>query len=300
MRHFLFVSITALFVAVLAAALVGCWQGGPQAPSGNESKPPARDARTPGKDDEHAHKAGQFGGIIVPIGRDNYHAEAVFGKDGLLTLYTLGQDEAKVMEVEPQDLKAYATPEGDTVSSEFVLRPQPREDDGKGKASRFVGTLPKELWGKRVEVVIPTFRVGGERFRFGFKSAQVPHADVSMPPPVVGEKEKKLFLTPGGKYTAADIKANKGLVPSQKFKGFAAEHDDSPKPGDWLCPVTNTKASPECSWVVDGQEYHFCCPPCVTDFVKKAKTRPEQLTKKATEYRKPPEGGQPERAKEGQ
>jgi hypothetical protein len=287
MRHFLFVSIIVLSGAVLAAALVGCGQATPT-PSPGDGKSTAKDTRAPDHDDEHGHKAGQFGGIIVPIGRDNYHAEAVFGKDGTLTLYTLGQDEAKVLEVEPQTLKAFATPEGSMYSSEFVLKPHPRDDDARGKTSRFAGTLPRELWGKRVLVTIPTFRVGGERFRFGFKSGAAAHAEVSMPPPVVGEKERKLFLTPGGKYTEADIKANKGLVPSQKFKGFVAEHDDAPRPGDWLCPVTNTKASPECSWVVDGQEYHFCCPPCVTDFVKKAKTRPEQLNKKAAEYRKPP------------
>ena len=106
-----------------------------------------------------------------------------------------------------------------------------------------------------------------------------------MPPPVAGEKEKQLFLTSGGKYTDADIKANSGQVPSQKFRDFIAEHDD-PKPGDLVCPVTATKANLECSWVVDGQTYHFCCPPCVTDFVKTAKNRPEKL-KKAAEYRKP-------------
>ena len=186
MRRFLF-SITILSGAVLAVA--GCGHGGP--PSGDDGGKPsakdagkAKDAKASGKDDEHGHKAGQFGGIIVPIGRDSYHAEAVFGKDGLLTLFTLGQDEAKVMEVEPQTLTAHATPEGGTTSSEFVLKPQPREDDAKGKTSRFAGTLPKELWGKRVEVTIPTFRVGGERFRVGFKSGAAAHG-AAMPPPVV-------------------------------------------------------------------------------------------------------------------
>ncbi|MBY0229753.1 MAG: hypothetical protein K2W96_10775 [Gemmataceae bacterium] len=287
MRRFL-LSITILSGAVLAASIAGCGHGTAPPPSSDGGKPPAKDAKASGKDDEHGHKAGQFGGIIVPIGRDSYHAEAVFGKDGLLTLYTLGQDEAKVLEVEPQTLTAHATPEGGTVSTEFVLKPQPREDDAKGKTSRFAGTLPKELWGKRVEVAIPTFRVGGERFRVGFKSGAATHG-AAMPPPVVGEKEKAIFLVPGGKYTEADIKANKSMVPSQKFQGFVAEHDDDPKPGDWVCPVTNTKANPECSWVVDGQKYLFCCPPCVTDFVKRAKAKPETL-KKASSYLKPKEG----------
>ena len=285
MRRF---SFAILFVSVAAAGiiLVGCRGKEEPAPGdeGGKGKPSA--AKQPAaKDDEHGHKSGQFGGIIVPIGRDNYHAEAVFEKDGVLRLYTLGQDESKILEVESQTLTAYAKPEGGTEAGEFTLKPEPREGDAKGKTSRFTGTLPKDLWGKRVEVTIPIIRVGTERFRVGFKSASVPHGSSAMPPPVVGEKERQLFLVAGGRYTADDIKANKGLVPSQKFKGFEAEHDDNPQPGDWVCPVTNTKANPKCSWVVDGQTYLFCCPPCVTDWVKTAKNHPEKL-KKASEYRK--------------
>ena len=44
-------------------------------------------------DEEHGHKAGVHGGIMVSLGRDSYHAEAVFEKGGLLRLYTLGKDE---------------------------------------------------------------------------------------------------------------------------------------------------------------------------------------------------------------
>jgi hypothetical protein len=274
MRHFMFVILLGSF---LLAVAVGCSQPASPAP------PSDAPAKVVAKDDEHGHKPGQFGGLIVPIGRDNYHAEAVFQKDGVLRLYTLGQDEARVLEVEAQTLAAFVKPEGGTEAAEFTLKPDPQDGDASGKTSRFTGTLPKELWGKRLEVTIPTLRVGGERFRVGFKSAGEAHA--AMPPPVVGEKEKQLFLTAGGKYTDADIKSNKGLVPSQKFKDFVAEHDD-PKPGDAVCPVTATKANPECSWVVDGQTYQFCCPPCVTDFVKTAKSRPEKL-KKASDYRKP-------------
>lgn len=272
MRRFSFAS---LFVCVASAALVltGC--------RGKDSTPPPAPAA---KGEEHGHKAGQFGGIIVPIGRDNYHAEAVFEKEGVLRLYTLGQDEARIMEVDSQTLTAYAKPEGGAEASEFVLKPEPREGDAQGKTSRFVGSLPKDLWGKRVEVTIPILRVGQERFRVGFTSASGAHG--AMPPPVVGEKEKQLFLVAGGKYTEGDVKANKGQVPSEKFADFVAEHDDNPMPGDWVCPVTSTKANPKCSWVVDGQTYYFCCPPCVTDWVKTAKTTPEKL-KKAAEYRKP-------------
>ena len=279
MRRFSFVIA---FVFIVSAVLVGCRvQDDPAPDEDSKAKPSA--AKSPGKEDEHGHKSSQFGGIIVPIGRDNYHAEAVFEKNGVLRLYMFGQDEAKILEVESQTLAAHAKSVGIIDPGEFVLKPEPREGDVEGKTSRFTGTLPKKLWGKRVDVTITLLRVGDERFRVRFASASEVHA--TMPPPVVGEKERQLFLVAGGKYTDADIEANKGLVPSQKFVGFEAEHDDDPKPGDWICPVTNTKANPACSWVVDGQTYLFCCPPCVTDFLKTAKNHPEKL-QKAADYRK--------------
>lgn len=289
-------SFLILCVLFSAALVVGC--GGPNRPStgekGGNPQPQASDPadssqqagkNNPGKDSEHGHKAGQFGGIIVPVGRDNYHAEAVFEKSGVVRLYTLGQDEARVIEVEAKGLTAYAKPEGATEAEEFRLEPDRREDDSPGKTSRFKGTLPSSLWGKRVEVTIPTLWINRERFRVGFKSSTETHKEVAMPPSVTGENEKQLFLTPAGKYTQADIEANKNQTPSQKFRDFVAEHDADPKPGDLICPVTSTKANPECAWVIDGQTYYFCCPPCVTDFVKTAKTKPDKI-KKAADYRK--------------
>lgn len=270
---------------LLLASLVGCGSRTPPSPEAKGT----HQAKSPTSEQEHAHKPGQFGGIIVDVGRGHYHIEAVFEKNGVLRLYTLGQDESEVAEVESQTLTAYAKSEGTTQAEEFVLKPDPREGDSEGKTSRFTGILPKDLWGKRVEITIPTFRARGDRFRVGFKSAHDPHSSSSMPAPVVGEKERALFLTPEGKYTARDIEANKGLVPSQKFKDFVAEHDDNPQPGDWICPVTATKANLECAWVVDGQTYYFCCPPCVTDWVKTAKSKPDKL-KNASEYRKPTTG----------
>ena len=58
-------------------------------------------------EEEHAHVAGAHGGIIVSLGRDSYHVEAVFEKGGLLHLYMLGSDESKVQEVDAQELTAY-------------------------------------------------------------------------------------------------------------------------------------------------------------------------------------------------
>lgn len=237
------------------------------------------------KDGEHGHKPTAHGGIIVPIGRDNYHGEAVFEKDGVIRFYTLGQDEAKVIEVEAEPLNAYAKPEGGAEATAFIFKAEPQPGDSTGKTSQFVGKLPRDLWGKKVEVTIPTIRIGGERFRVGFSSAAVAHADAAMPGGVADAEERKLYLTPGGKYTAADIKANGGKTASEKFRGLQASHDLRPKAGDRICPVTLTKANPAFTWVIDGQEYQFCCPPCVDEFVQLAKDHPDQI-KPAVEYRK--------------
>ena len=140
MRHFMFVILLGLF---LLAAVVGCGQ--PGSPTPKSDTPVKVVAKPPVKDDEHGHKPGQFGGLIVPIGRDSYHAEAVFEKGGVVRLYTLGQDEARVLEVEAQTLAAFVKREGGTEATEFSLKPEPREGDAAGKTSRFVGTLPKEL-----------------------------------------------------------------------------------------------------------------------------------------------------------
>jgi hypothetical protein len=95
--------------------------------------------------------------------------------------------------------------------------------------------------------------------------------DVTMPAAVVDVEERQLFERPAGKYTAADILANGKLLPSEKYRGFRAVHDYAPQPGDRLCPVTRTKSNPDCTWIVDGQTYQFCCPPCIPEFVRKAK-----------------------------
>jgi hypothetical protein len=97
-----------------------------------------------------------------------------------------------------------------------------------------------------------------------------------MPRQVADQEEQRLYLSPGGYYTVADIKAN-GTLPSQKFRGFRASHDSNPQPGDRLCPVTQTKANRECTWIIGGQRYQFCCPPCIAEFVRLAKERPEQI-----------------------
>ena len=51
----------------------------------------------------------------------------------------------------------------------------------------------------------------------------------------------------------------------------------NPKPGDKICPITDTKANPKCTWIVGGKTYQFCCPPCIDEFVRLAKENPDKV-----------------------
>lgn len=247
------------------------------AAAATQAAPVTPAAESAATDEQHAHKPGAHGGIIVPIGRDSYHAEAVFEKGEKLRLFMLGQDEGRVQEVEVQTLTAYAKPEGGTDSVSFALEPERLPDDAAGKTSQFVGTLPEGLAGRPVEVTIPNLRVNGERFRLGFASVSEHEEghDEEMPEKLADDAEVALFLTPGGLYTDADIEANGRMTGSQKFKGLRAKHDVKPQPGDKLCPISMTKANPQFSWVIGGKTYEFCCPPCVEEFLSQAKAGEE-------------------------
>ena len=235
---------------------------------------PALSAAT--KSDEHGHRQGAHGGIMVSLGRDSYHVEAVFAKGGLLRLYTLGNDESRVIDVEKQTLKGFVKADGGNEAQPFTLEPEPQDGDAEERTSQFVGILPKGLWGLNVEVTVPNIVVSGERFRLGFQSAPEQH-DEEMPNRVADDEEKTLYLTPGGSYTEEDIKANGNVTATAKFKGVKSSHDMFPKPGDKICPVTKTKANPQFNWIIGGKAYEFCCPPCVDEFVKTAKATPDEI-----------------------
>jgi hypothetical protein len=261
------------FPVLVAALVVGC---------SGQAPPPAPQAEAP-KHEEHAHQS-QHGGIVVPIGRENYHAEAVFEKGGTLRLYLLGADETQIQETEAKPLDAYAKAVGDAEAEKFVLKPAPQPGDKTGMTSLFVGQLPEQLAGKNVEVTVPNVTIEGGRFRIGFQSVppQSAHAEPGMPAKLGSEEERALFLTPGGKYTAADIEANGNTVPSVKFRGIRATHDSHPKPGTPICPISETKSNPKFTWVIDGKPYEFCCTPCIEEFVATAKEKPDEV--KAPEF----------------
>jgi len=283
-RHREFMPFAIALLCLLSWA-IGCQQQ----ETASERKAPVESASSTivkseiaGTEAEHAHKPSAHGGIIVPIGSDSYHAEAVFEQGGALRLYTLGRDEAQVMEVDEQTLQGFVRQEGMPDAVSIELAPSPQADDRKGKTSLFLGKLPESMVGKKVEVTIPSIRIGEERFRLGFQS--VPDSSVhqdsddhQMPSKVADDQERKLYLTPGGKYTQADIEANGNQVASAKFAGIKAQHDAKPQTGDALCPISMTKANSKFSWVIDGKTYEFCCPPCVDEFVAMAKENPEKL-----------------------
>ncbi|MBA4064525.1 MAG: hypothetical protein C0501_12590 [Isosphaera sp.] len=261
-----------LAIAAATVVIVGCDNNQPPSEKAAEPKaPPVK------PDEEHGHKPGSHGGIIVSLGKDSYHAEAVFEKGRKVRLYMLGKEETRIQEVDAQDLAAFVTPEGSTEAVPVTFKPEPQAGDAKGKTSLFVATLPEEMSGKKVQVTVNNIQVGIERFRIAFSNEKAAHDGDGMPSKVADEDEKKLYLTPGGMYTDADIKANGGVVASVKFKGLKAEHDLKPKTGVKICPVTLTKASPKFSWVIGGKTYEFCCPPCVDEFVALAKENPDKV-----------------------
>jgi len=89
--------------------------------------------------------------------------------------------------------------------------------------------------------------------------------------------EKELFLTPGGKYTAEDVEANGRTSSFQKYAGYVPSHNTEVKTGEPVCPISETRPDPKLTWIIGGKTYQFCCPPCIAEFVQKAKRHPELI-----------------------
>ncbi len=256
----------------------------------NESAAPSvadKPAAPATKTEEHAHKAGQHGGSVVEIGRDSYHAEPVFEKGGVVKLFLLGKDEAKLQEIDVQTATAYVKAEGESEAVTVAFEPAPQPGDAPGKTSCLAARLPRELAGKAVEITLPSVTFPDGRFRVGFSSSKAEaHEEAEMPGKVSGGDEETLYLTPGGLYTQADVDANGRTTASRKFKGQKSLHNTKAKSGERVCPISETKSTPKFTWVVGGKTYEFCCPPCVDEFVRMAKEHPENV-KAPEEYVKP-------------
>ncbi len=280
-RTYRLLAVTLPVFAVSGLFLVGCNQSPstanlPAKPIIDGNSKTSKTVQNKPVESEHPHIAGAHGGIVIPIGSDSYHAEAVIEKDGQFRLLMLGADETRIQEVDVQAVKAYIKSAGETDATPIEMKAVPQEGDADGKTSQFVGLLPDSAIGKAIDVTIPNLRIGTERFRVGFTTAIQRH-DSDMPAAVSGAEEQKLYFTPGGKYTQADIDANGKLPAGAKFRGLMTRHDIAPMPGDFICPVTFTKANPKVEWQIDGKKYLFCCPPCVDEFVRMAKEEPGSL-----------------------
>ena len=280
-----------LFFTLLAvlAVSIGCGSpkppdiASPEAPHRNEvpnvaGSPTTSSASPNNAEGDHEHLPGSHGGIMISLGRDSYHVEAVVESSGTIRLYTLGKDESRVIEVDAQTLNGFVKEEGGVDSTAMTFEPAPQDGDTSGKTSLFVGQLPSEFVGKKLDVTVPNIRVDGERFRLGFVTGQDDHSDApEMPDKIADQAERDLYLTPGGRYTLADIQANGNVTASEKFKGIKSEHDMKPKVGDMLCPITSTKANAKFTWIIDGKPYQFCCPPCIDEYINTAKTSADPL-----------------------
>lgn len=265
----------AVATLVLVASLLGAM--GALALHAQKNRPVRRPHNHP-----HATTDRGLGGHnhVVSLGDDEYHAEVVLASDGKLYLFTLGANETTVQTVPAEPLPALLKGAGDATAVEVTLAPAPQPGDPPGTVSRLAVAVPPALTTRPLELTVPNLAVAGKRFRFTATVGPTDHV-AEMPAKVTDDEEQKLYLVPGGAYTAADVAANGRRTASDKFKGFRAKHDAHPNPGDRLCPVTSTKAHPDCAWIIGGRAYTFCCPPCVDEFVKQAKEKPASV--------KPPE-----------
>lgn len=143
--------------------------------------------------------------------------------------------------------------------------------------SQFVAQLPNEISGKAFNLSVPDIVINGHHYGFAVTNVNSRHDAASVER--VAAEEERLYLTAGGKYTEADIRANGRVTASRKYAVFRAKHDVAPMPGDRICPVTRTKANPRCTWIIGGQNYEFCCPPCIDEFVQLAKNDPEKIAR---------------------
>jgi len=146
--------------------------------------------------------------------------------------------------------------------------------DFKGQAVAFHDAASAAKW----DSMSDTDRMSSFVAAIAASSAKGGHdGDDAMPAGVDADEERALYLTPGGIYTEADIKANGSVTAGEKFKGKMAKHDMKPKAGDKICPITMTKANPKFTWIIGGKSYEFCCPPCIDEYVLLAKTSPKEV-----------------------
>ena len=148
------VGCAGLILTALLLVVVGCNQSSPEsAPATSVSPNPAlQSTRTSEQsgalaeiDSEHGHQTGGHGGIIVSLGRDSYHVEAIVTEQGELQLYTLGNDETRVLDIEEQELVAYVKSSGGTDSISLQLQSKAQSTGQDGNSVLIVDPEPTPL-----------------------------------------------------------------------------------------------------------------------------------------------------------
>lgn len=200
---------------------------------------------------EHRHLPAPHGGLLVPIGtdRNHFHAEVVIGPTGVIDLYTLGAEPFPPVAVEPQHVMVRILPEGGE-GVPLVLRPAPEAGPPDGPTSRFRGRIPPDLLGRRLFFQVSEIALGEGRFDFTFTSqSSLFEAEYATK---VEEELRRFYLTPGGKYTPADITASNRQSPAIRYRGERAGRLMPAQPGERVCPVTRMKPDARFNWMVSS------------------------------------------------
>lgn len=220
----------------------------------------------------HEHKIGPHGGLVAGVGlNDKLHVELVNEKE-YTWFYILDEDEKTPVDITNQLMQVVFIQERICVEALPVvagtnIKLNVLQD--RAKDNLFVSVSPNFLFTQamlRLKVDNDSYTVTWDL----------------MPIAKPTGEEAEICLKPGGIYTLEDIKANGNIVPSAKYKGFVANHVN-PNKGDWICPITGSRGDERCWWIINGQKYYACCPPCLVNMVQMAKSNTGQL-KSAKEY----------------
>ena len=227
--------------------------------------------------DEHDHgETGPHGGPLIEW--DDYHGEFIVKPEEKLAILYILDEKMKHPSVDPSrfsKVRLVITNVQPAVYIDFKFDPVLTKDMGLafvGKHDHLgtVGEIKGDIGATlAAEVKGGTPKRYDKVFRY-----EPPKADKDKNK---ATKLRELYLTPGGIYTAADIKANGNTTAAEKLKGKIWLHDDDLKVGDKICPVTKKKAEAECAWTVQGQRYQFCCQPCIDNFVIWAHNQPNKV-----------------------
>ncbi len=224
----------------------------------------------------HDHPPSPHAGQLVTFkaGATHYHVEFVVEPTGRVRVYPLDESATKPLPVEAQLLVLSVEGPAAGEPAPVMLRPA-NTSEPAGTTTQFVGRLPARAINGRMTVRFTEFKVSGERYRFEFVWDSPVGEEAFRT--LYRDEQRRIFLSPGGKYLDSDIRDNGGLSADAKFAAAAPTHDHAPKPGNRVCPVSGFKAEATITWVVGGEKYVFCCQPCIDEFVLLAKEKPHEV-----------------------